>query len=121
MLGDRAGVAPWNPAAPDQDPGGFRGIAMNKLTLVLGAALLAASFGCAGESSTEAPTGDSAVATVNSSCPVGNKPVVADGGTVTFQGQAIGFCCSDCADTFQGWTDAEKVAALAKVGVELPQ
>lgn len=48
----------------------------------------------------------SSCGTANGKCPVMGKLVVAKGGTVTYQGQTIGFCCPPCIAKFS--KDPEK-------------
>lgn len=100
---------------------------MSHLTKLLVAGCIATAFACGGKASTDASAGGSpggsaaAVATLNANCPMMGEPVTAEGGTVTYQGHAIGFCCDGCAPKFAKLSDTEKVAALAKHGTTLPE
>jgi hypothetical protein len=97
-------------------------------------ALAAAAFsGCQNSqthsaSSAAAPAGQ--VQTVNTMCPIGRHEW-ADGGsnlrpaslTRTWKGDAIGFCCKDCVDTWDDeMTDAQRdeVRQLARRNQHLP-
>lgn len=112
---------------------------MTKIMLMVTAALLAGSLACSKEptaapaksaSGTSGASGAVAAAPavastaampINATCPIGGKPVKADGGTASFKGQTIGFCCSDCSADFAKLDDAGKLAALEKNGTKLPQ
>ena len=62
-----------------------------------------------------------AVATLNAKCPMMGNAVTAEGGTASFAGQTIGFCCDGCGPKFAKLSDIEKVAALAENGTTMPQ
>ena len=122
---------------------------MTRMMLMVTAALLAGSLACSKEpaaapaksaSGTPAATpatakpasgtpaaAPAAAATaamakpINANCPIGGKPIKADGGTTTFKGHTIGFCCPDCPPEFNKLDDAGKIAALEKNGTKLPQ
>jgi hypothetical protein len=115
---------------------------MTRIMMIVTAALLAGSLACGKEpaaapaKSATGATGASgasgavaaapAVAStaakpVNANCPIGGEPIAADGGTATFKGQTIGFCCPKCAPKFNAMDDAAKLAALEKNGTKLPQ
>ena len=113
---------------------------MTKIMLIVTAALLAGSLACSkepgpaktasgtsGASGAVAATPAAAPATaamakpINANCPIGGEPIEADGGTATFKGQTIGFCCPKCAPKFNELDDAGKLAALEKNGTKLPQ
>lgn len=68
-----------------------------------------------------APAGAVAAAAVNAKCPMMGHAITADGGTATFKGHTIGFCCEGCAPKFEKLDDAGKIAALAKAGTTLPE
>jgi hypothetical protein len=63
-----------------------------------------------------APTAAVAAAAVNANCPMMGEPIEADGGTTSFMGHTVGFCCAKCIPKFNALDDAGKVAALAKHG-----
>jgi YHS domain-containing protein len=88
--------------------------------LMLGALLVCTS--CSGSSSSEGNPMDGAMAAgvLNLNCPIQGEPVDEAGGTVSYKGNTIGFCCKKCVAKFDAMSDAEKVAALAKVGTKLP-
>lgn len=63
-----------------------------------------------------APTGSAAVqASMNETCPIEGGPVSAKARTVEYDGKTIGFCCSDCAATFDSKTDEEKKGMVDKL------
>jgi hypothetical protein len=95
---------------------------------LLAVGCLAATLACSSKSSEGSAAGSSAassagaaVATLNAKCPVMGNAVTAEGGTVAFKGQSIGFCCDGCAPKFAKLSETEKVAALAKNGTTLPK
>ena len=59
----------------------------------------------------------SAQATANALCPMGQEPVVDSGGTVSWHGMTIGFCCKRCEPMFAALADNEKAKALETVDV----
>lgn len=79
------------------------------------AALVAFVFGMSGCAATQ----DSSTASVNARCPMGREVVQASGGSATWKGMRVGFCCAMCEPLFEGLNDAEKAAALRAVGVQL--
>jgi len=94
--------------------------------LALGAALLA--LAACGDSTfiydmdvaPPAPTQQDPPA--NARCPVHpGKDVLANGQRVTFRGKAIAFCSDACVPDFEAMDGPAKAAALAAVGVELPE
>lgn len=50
---------------------------------------------------------------VNANCPIMGHPIAADGGSTTWNGKTIGFCCEGCAPKFDALSDEEKAAKLA--------
>jgi len=60
------------------------------------------------------PEKTASTAAMNTVCPISGDPVSATGQTVAFQGQAIGFCCDDCIDSWNSKTDEEKLAFVKK-------
>jgi len=59
---------------------------------------------------------------LNANCPISGDPVDAkEGGSVTFKGHSIGFCCSKCVAKFNALDDAGKISALSKNGTKLPE
>jgi hypothetical protein len=90
------------------------------LTALLLGTLLVCATSCGSAASDDSPLdGATAAGFFNTTCPVGGEPVEADGGESMFQDHKIGFCCGKCAGKFDSMSDAEKVAALAKVGTKL--
>ena len=79
-------------------------------TTALATAVLFAS--CANE-------GSDGIQTANALCPMGNEPVVAGGGEMTWRDVSIGFCCKRCQPMFEALSDAEKLEALLAVGVDV--
>ncbi len=57
-----------------------------------------------------------AVRPVNLNCPIMGGQVTPEGGTVTWNGQIIGFCCEECSEKWAALSDEEKAAALADAG-----
>lgn len=94
------------------------------------AILLASSFimGCSqsgNETSTTTNSGNESSAseqeqpkTVNVHCPIMGGDVTADGGTVTWNGKLIGFCCSGCDKKWEKLSDEEKAQKLADADKE---
>ena len=54
------------------------------------------------------------VSTDNRNCPIMGHAVTADGGTVTWNGKTIGFCCDGCKPEFEKLSDEDKTAKLAE-------
>ena len=109
---------------------------MTRTMLIVTACLLAVSLACGKTESTPAAKAPAAGApgavaangapataakAINANCPIGGDPIEAKGGTVTFKGHTIGFCCPKCAPEFNALDDAGKIAALAKNGTKLPE
>lgn len=86
---------------------------MGMVGIVCAAVLLSAA-GCQSEqkASSEQPQ-EVAAMSVNKTCPIGGHKAVASK-TVAYKGKTIGFCCSDCIESFNEMTEAEKDAVLAK-------
>ena len=63
-----------------------------------------------------ASTGSSTVAmgAINDKCPESGKPVQASGGTTTYKGHTIGFCCPKCIKPFEEMSAKDKDAFVAK-------
>ena len=51
---------------------------------------------------------------VNSACPFTDRPIEADSPTQAHNGYTIGFCCNGCQSRWQGLTEQDKDAILAK-------
>lgn len=51
---------------------------------------------------------------VNSACPFTDRPIGADSPTQAHNGYTIGFCCNGCQSRWQGLTEENKDAILAK-------
>lgn len=54
-----------------------------------------------------------AVATDNKNCPIMGHAVTKEGGTTTWNGKTIGFCCEGCLPKFEELSDEDKAAKLA--------
>ena len=112
---------------------------MTRMMLIATAGLLAVTLACgtdaaptakpaapaagapAAAAPAAAPAGAVAAAAVNAKCPIMGHAIEADGGTATFKGHTIGFCCEGCAPKFEKLDDAGKIAALSKAGTTLPE
>jgi hypothetical protein len=81
---------------------------MSRITTILLAGALLAALGCTSKAKTEAP------AFVNANCPIMGNEVEADGGSTTWDGKEVGFCCGKCVGKFEAMDDAQKQAALDK-------
>ncbi len=81
-----------------------KSIVRGALCLSVAAAALA---GCGKSGSSSSDT--NAARPINANCPVMAKnPVSAKGGSVQYNGFTIGFCCPECVETWNGWTDEKK-------------
>ena len=76
---------------------------------------LAVLIGCTQEGT---PSTNSEAATtlntINEHCPIMGGDVTAEGGTVEWNGETVGFCCDGCSEKWQALSEEEKKAALAK-------
>lgn len=72
---------------------------------IIGVAVLA---GCSPTNSSTAAT-----APVNTLCPIMGHEVAANGGSTTWNGQTIGFCCEGCLPKWDKLSDEDKAAKLA--------
>ena len=52
---------------------------------------------------------------INDSCPIMDGHSIAKGVTTVYEGTTIGFCCPGCIDKFNGKSDEEKAAIVAKL------
>ncbi|MBI1315160.1 hypothetical protein GC176_28035 [bacterium] len=99
---------------------------MRNLALLFLVAILPVMTGCAESTDSAATTGtasaelaadaaatETASAPVNKNCPIMGHEISADGGTTTWNGKTIGFCCEGCAPKFDALSDDEKAAKLA--------
>lgn len=76
-----------------------------------------ALMGCTQEGATteSATTETSASAeAINEHCPIMGSDVTAEGGTVEWNEQTVGFCCDGCSEKWQALSEDEKKEALAK-------
>ena len=64
-------------------------------------------------SATETAAAESSAATDNKNCPIMGHAVSAEGGSTTWNGKTIGFCCDGCKPKFEALSDDEKAAKLA--------
>lgn len=86
--------------------------------------VLALAVGCAQYSapvntsenaeSTSAGESTSATKPVNANCPIMGHPVADDGGSSSWNGKVIGYCCEGCKPKFEALSDEEKTAKLAE-------
>ena len=76
------------------------------------AAMLVAS-GCSQPDSSTAVSGP-----VNAHCPIMGHEVADDGGSTTWNGQSIAFCCEDCLPKWNALSDDDKATKLAGAGQE---
>ena len=89
-------------------------MSMRSISILL--AIVVSAAGCA--SPTPQPHGGAVP--VNQICPVTNDAVDPQL-TTSFEGQTVGFCCSDCPSEWEQMSTEQKRAALAKVmGVPAP-
>lgn len=81
--------------------------------ILLALIVLGATLACTVETSQSAPTA------INANCPGMGNPVDVSVPTYDWNGKTIGFCCDGCPEKFAKLSDAEKAAALAKVGTQI--
>lgn len=80
-------------------------------------------LGC-NQSADDATSGDdtttsqSSATADNANCPIMGGEVTAEGGTVSWNGQTIGFCCEGCSEKWAALSDDEKAQALADTNPE---
>lgn len=99
---------------------------MRNITLPAFCAALTLTVGCA-QYSAPVETSDSLTSTpatgaqnseaskmANRNCPIMGHSVASDGGTSSWNGKTIGYCCEGCKPKFDALSDEEKVAKLAK-------
>ncbi len=97
-----------------------------RTSLKLATALLAGTvmlMGCSGESEEHSAGdghdhGDTAMAAVNSMCPMSGEANGDDPTTVDFNGKQVAFCCDDCISDWNNLTDIEKTAKMASLPAE---
>ena len=65
-------------------------------------------------SATETSAAEPVAAADNKNCPIMGHPVSAEGGSTTWNGKTIGFCCDGCKPKFEALSDDEKAAKLAE-------
>lgn len=83
------------------------------------AALACAALALAACKSTEGDSMDSAgMQTANTMCPMMPDHEVDPEVTTTYEGQTVGFCCSDCVPKWNALSDEQKEARLNAVGVD---
>lgn len=51
---------------------------------------------------------------MNTACPIMGGEVAADGGTTTWKGRTIGFCCEGCLPLWNEMAEEEKAAKLSE-------
>jgi hypothetical protein len=77
-------------------------------------ALIAAALALTGCNKDNKSTDKSAnMGAMNTTCPISGGKVSANAGTVSYKGQAVGFCCDGCVGKFQNLSDADKAAKMA--------
>ena len=69
---------------------------------------MALFVGC---SHVETPSADAAP--VNSLCPIMGHEIAADGGSTTWNGQTVGFCCEGCLPKWIALSEEEKAAKIS--------
>lgn len=67
----------------------------------------------AGTAAAETAAAETAAAASNKNCPIMGHEIAADGGSTTWNGKTIGFCCEGCLPKWEALSDAEKAAKLA--------
>lgn len=92
---------------------------MRNISLSAFCAALALNVGCAQHSAPVEISDGSSPATAtakadNKNCPIMGHPVAEDGGSSTWNGKTIGYCCEGCKPKFEALSDDEKAAKLAK-------
>ena len=68
------------------------------------------ALGCAGTADATTAT---APGTVNANCVMKPGQAVKEGVTAEFEGEMVGFCCSNCSGKWDKLPDAEKTVMLA--------
>ena len=64
------------------------------------------------EAESQPATTQVSMGTLNETCPLSGAAVNPDV-TADYHGQKIGFCCSDCLGTWDGWSDDRKAKYVA--------
>ena len=83
---------------------------------LLAPALLVAAFALVGcNKETKTTSASTNMGAMNTTCPFSGRPVDANANTVSYKGQAVGFCCNGCSGKFDKMSDAEKAAKMANV------
>ena len=82
---------------------------MIRSVAVVGALAVALSAGC---SQVDSPAADAAP--VNALCPIMGHEIAAAGGTTTWNGQTIGFCCDGCLPKWNKLSEDGKAAKIAE-------
>ena len=89
-----------------------------RFAVVLPIALLALggckSDDCCGACETGEHSEASPAIFVNDTCPIGGEPVEADGGSASYKGSTVGFCCPGCKSGWDDMSEAEKDAFITK-------
>ncbi len=66
----------------------------------------------------QSDTSTSVAEPVNTHCPIMGHEVADDGGSTTWNGQTIAFCCEGCLPTWNELSDDDKTSKLAEAGNE---
>lgn len=86
-------------------------------SLALAALVGACALGCSqqkqADARPQAAAANAQAAAINSYCPLGKEPVVAEVGTVSYKGHAIGFCCPGCMEMWESVPEADRDAFIA--------
>ena len=71
--------------------------------------------GCneSGIESVQAIPDPAAIVAVNDLCPIMGGNVTKDGGTASWKGKTIGFCCPECIEQWEALSEADKETKLA--------
>ena len=51
---------------------------------------------------------------VNDTCPIGGEAVEAEGGSASYKGNTVGFCCPGCKSGWEDMSEADKDSFIAK-------
>lgn len=73
-------------------------------------AIVAAMVLFASCSHVETPSADAA--SMNSLCPIMGHELAADGGSTTWHGQTVGFCCKSCLPKWAALSEEDKASKL---------
>lgn len=75
-------------------------------------ALVGIVSGCSQTTDTPSVSAETVLTSVNTHCPVMGGKVKPDGGSTTWNDQAVGFCCPECIEKWNELSDEEKQTKL---------